>query len=225
MKIQNTILGYGVAAVGALFTAGISFIDKNDNPVLDGAIFCFFIPLVVYFIVMIWAGEVARMYRAGKFLVDRESIINQHINSIDLFGQLHKPALFWENWLSLKESDNKTPHHKLYSQHYFIMGMFLFIALLSITIGNYKISGNSSLGCLLLIDASELVILTCLTWLALSLVRHYHPPIARWLPPIRQWISSRRRAGYESGLLFSVGPGLFLWRREGARRRVPNGGP
>jgi hypothetical protein len=42
MKVQNTILGYGVAGIGALLAAGISFIDKNDNPVLEEAIFCFF---------------------------------------------------------------------------------------------------------------------------------------------------------------------------------------
>jgi hypothetical protein len=46
--------------------------DKNDMLVLDEAIFCVFIPLVVFFIVMIWAGEVARMYRAGSFLAIRE---------------------------------------------------------------------------------------------------------------------------------------------------------
>jgi hypothetical protein len=95
MKVQNIILGYGVAGIGALLTAGISFIDKNDNPVLEGAIFCFFIPLVVFFIVMTWAGEVARMYRAGKFLVDREPIINQHVAGIGESASVYEPALHW----------------------------------------------------------------------------------------------------------------------------------
>jgi hypothetical protein len=112
MKVQNTILGYGVAGIGALLTAGISFIDKNDNPLLEGAIFCFFIPLVVFFIVMIWAGEVARMYRAGQFLVGREPIINQHV--IEIGSIAREPALFWENWLARKGDNNKTPHQRLY---------------------------------------------------------------------------------------------------------------
>lgn len=78
--------------------------------------------------------------------------------------------------------------------------MFLFIALLSITIGNYKVSGNSPLACLIIIDIAELWVLTYLTCLALSLVRYFHPPIAGWLPPIRRWIPPRARVCCERGL-------------------------
>src|SRR5262245_46665173 len=145
MKVQNSILGYGVAGIGALLTAGISFIDKNDNPLLEEAIFCFFIPLVVFFIVMTWAGEVARMYRAGQFLVNREPVINRHVVGLDARAWTGEPALFWENWLFRNGGDNKTPHQRLYLQHYSVLGMFLFIALLSVTLGNYKAWGKISI--------------------------------------------------------------------------------
>jgi hypothetical protein len=163
MKVQNSILGYGVAGIGALLTAGVSFIDKNDNPVLDGAIFCFFIPLVVFFIVMTWAGEVARMYRAGKFLIDREPIINQHV--VGTGSVACEPALFWENWLYRQGDNDKPPHQRLYLQHYSILGMFVFIALLSITMGNYKISGSSPLVWLIMMDivATSALVPSCVS--------------------------------------------------------------
>jgi hypothetical protein len=197
MKVQNSILGYGVAGIGALLTAGISFIDKNDNPVLEGAIFCFFIPLVVFFIVMTWAGEVARMYRAGKFLVDREPIINQHVVVV---GSLAcEPALFWENWLSKKGDNNKTPHQRLYIQHYSILGMFVFIALLSVTMGNYKVLGNSPLTWLIIIDFVAVCTLAYLTYVAVSLLGYFHPPIAGRIRTMCLLIPprlSRFRVGY-----------------------------
>jgi len=180
-----------LAGIGALLTAGISFIDKNDNPVLEEAIFCFFIPLVVFFIVMTWAGEVARMYRAGKFLVDREPIINQHAAGMGSRASACEPALSWENWLSRMGDNNETPHQKLYLQHYSILGTFLFIALLSVTMGNYKASGHSPLELLITIDALAVCALAYLTYVALSLLRHFHPPIAGRILPIRLWIVPR----------------------------------
>jgi hypothetical protein len=191
MKVQNSILGYGVAGIGALLTAGISLIDKNDNPVLEEAIFCFFIPLVVFFIVMTWAGEVARMYRAGKFLVDREPIINQHAAGMGSRLSACEPALSWENWLSRTGKNNETPHQKLYLQHYSILGTFLFIALLSVTMGNYKASGHSPLELLIIIDLVAVCALAYLTYVALSLLRHFHPPIAGRILPMRVWIVPR----------------------------------
>jgi hypothetical protein len=186
MKVQNTILSYGVTTIGLILTAGISIIDKNDMLVLDEAIFCVFIPLVVFFIVMIWAGEVARMYRAGSFLAIREPIISQYVDKIGSRGCWDEPALGWENWLLKKGHNNETPHQRLYIQHYSILAMFLFLAILSITIGNYKLSGRSPVICLFIIDIIEACVLAYLAYLALFLLRHFHPPIARWLASLRR---------------------------------------
>ena len=66
MKVQNTILSYGATTIGVILTAGISIIDKNML-LADEAIFLVFIPLIVFFIVMIWAGEVARSIEPVRF--------------------------------------------------------------------------------------------------------------------------------------------------------------
>ena len=50
-----------------ILTAGLSIIDKEGLVMVDAGIFLILIPTTIFFIVMIWAGEVARMYRAGSF--------------------------------------------------------------------------------------------------------------------------------------------------------------
>jgi hypothetical protein len=181
MKVQNTILSYGATTIGVILTAGISIIDKNML-LADEAIFLVFIPLIVFFIVMIWAGEVARMYRAGTFLADHEQIISRYVDKMYILKNWDKPALVWENWLRQKSYDNETPHEKLYIQHYSVLSMFLFLAILSIVIGNYKLSGvGNPVYFFLIIDLVEACILIYLTYLALFLLRHFHPSIARWL--------------------------------------------
>jgi hypothetical protein len=189
MKVQNQILSYGVTAVGAILTVGISIIDK-PMLLLDEAIFLFFIPLVIFFMVMIWAGEVARMYRAGSFLVEREKIISRFVDKANTLNGWNN-ALFWENWLLEKKNNNETPHQKLYSQHYSVLGMFLFLAMLSITIGNYKLLGTPHVIFLLPIDILAACVLVYLARLALFLLRHFHPPIAPWLD---RWVRRRERA-------------------------------
>jgi hypothetical protein len=180
MKVQNTILSYGATTIGIILTAGITIYDK-DMLLADEAIFLVFTPLIVVFIVMIWAGEVARMYRAGLFLTDKEQIISHYIDKVYFLPDWNRPALVWENWLRTA-SNGKTPHQRLYIQHYSALGMFLFLALLSIVIGNYKLSGKGHSAVLFfVIDIVEAGILIYLTYFALFLLRHFHPPIAQWL--------------------------------------------
>ena len=196
MTVQNTIVGYGVAATAALLTAAIGFIDKNDSTILDLAIFCLFIPSVVSFIIMIWAGEVARMYRAGSFLAMREKVINKHI---DAKGGPLSESLGWENWLFSEDANNKnqTPHHRLYAQHYYILAMFIFLGLLSMFIGNYK-GYTASPVMFFIFDILVVSGLATLAVLALSILRHFQPQIAPWILLID------RRA-----------PFGWLWRRTG----------
>jgi hypothetical protein len=172
MKVQNTILSYGVTAVVLILTAGLSIIDKEGLVMVDAGIFLILIPTTIFFIVMIWAGEVARMYRAGSFLVKHELIVSEYV------GMVSKPALSWENWLSQNGVNNEAPHKKLYIQHYSVLAMFLFLAVLSITIGNYKL-GSTYVGCLIIIDIVEASALACLALLTVFLLRYFHPSIAR----------------------------------------------
>jgi len=181
MKVQNTILSYGATTIGLILTAGITIYDK-DMLLADEAIFLVFAPLICIFIVMIWAGEVARMYRAGYFLTNKENTISCYIDKVYFLHDWKQPALVWENWLRQEASNGKTPHQRLYIQHYSVLGMFLFLALLSIVIGNYKLSGRGySVALFFMIDILEACILIYLTYFSLFLLRHFHPPIAQWL--------------------------------------------
>jgi hypothetical protein len=207
MKVQNTILSYGATTIGVILTAGISIIDKHML-LADEAIFLVFIPLIVFFIVMIWAGEVARMYRAGTFLADREQSISRYVYKGYMVNTWDKPALEWENWLRRKSSDNETPHEKLYIQHYSVLAMFLFLAILSIVIGNYKLSETSNPSYLFItIDLIESCVLIYLSYLALFLLRHFHPSIARWLDRAfrrHPWRRAQRRGNLGSDGLSRV---------------------
>jgi hypothetical protein len=113
MKVQNTILSYGATTIGVILSAGISIIDK-DMLLADEAIFLVFTPLIVFFIVMIWAGEVARMYRAGSFLAGHEDIISRYVDKVYILNNWDEPALVWENWLRQIGDNNETPHERLY---------------------------------------------------------------------------------------------------------------
>jgi hypothetical protein len=193
MKIQNTILSYGVSAVVLILTAGIGMIDKDVLSIIDAAIFLVLIPTTIFFIVMIWAGEVARMYRAGSFLIDRELIVSEYVGSVS------KPALSWENWLIKNNGDKQAPHKKLYVQHYSVLAMFLLLAFLSVTIGNYKL-GIIYIRCLFLIDIVEAGALVCLAILALSLLRYFHPSIARSASElVVRWYSFGKEVIFRNG--------------------------
>jgi hypothetical protein len=227
MKTQNTILSYGVTIIAAILTVGIGMIDKDNMLLLDAAIFLLFIPVIVFCVVMIWAGEVARMYRAGCFLVKRENSINKYISELNFPDNLDQRVLFrdqrplfWENWLLQETCDNAPPHKRLYIQHYSVLSVFLFLVVLSIMIGNFKILGRTDKLYVMMIDIGEAFALIYLAYLALYLLRHFHPPIASWMDQIG---SKSRRLTNNEGISRADGSnypilGLSL---AGASQRLP----
>jgi hypothetical protein len=169
---MKVLLSYGVSSVVLILTAGLSIIDKDTLSTVDAGIFLLLIPTTIFFIVVIWAGEVARMYRAGAFLMKHELIVSEYV------GTVSRPALSWENWLSQNGVNNEAPHKKLYMQHYSVLAMFLFLYIVSITIGNYKL-GGIHIEYLIIIDIVEASSLACLALLTVFLLRCFHPSIAR----------------------------------------------
>ena len=74
MKMQQSILSFGVAVIGIIFSAGLSTWEKQ---VLPEILFMFFLPATSYLIILVWLGEVGRMFRAGRFIASIEEKINK----------------------------------------------------------------------------------------------------------------------------------------------------
>lgn len=127
MQTQQSILRFGTAAIAVLIAAAFNLWEKSPLP---EAVLLFVIPFMSYLILAIWMGEIARMMRAGIFLVELEKKINKE------FADKPK-ALTWEKWLRETQHDGKTP--QLRWNYYAIISLFLLIALGSIGIGNFKI--------------------------------------------------------------------------------------
>jgi hypothetical protein len=103
----------------------------------------------------------------------------------------------WSGKIGFLQGDHNSeaPHKKLYTQHYSVLAMFLFLAVLSIVIGNYKLTEKIPVECFIMIDIVEAFVLVYLARSALCLIRHFHPPIARWLA--RRPLTNLSAQGYQ----------------------------
>ncbi|MFV9644354.1 MAG: hypothetical protein ACNYWU_00890 [Desulfobacterales bacterium] len=135
MQMQQSILNFGTATVGIALSGGFAAWDKTPLPEF---IFLFLIPIVIYLIVLVWLGEVGRMFRAGNFLCELEEKVNSQFSEKEM-------ALTWETWLSRGEWLEKKPHHVIRFHYISIFTLFMVTALASILFGNYKIHGALSI--------------------------------------------------------------------------------
>lgn len=144
MGTQQSILRFGTAAIAIVIATGFNLWEKSPLPEM---IFLLFFPTISYLVLTIWMGEVARMMRAGIFLVKLEEKINKE------FGDKPK-ALTWENWLRETQHDGKTP--QLRWNYYAIIFLFLSMAIASIGIGNHKVWNAICLSWIVIIDIFEM---------------------------------------------------------------------
>jgi hypothetical protein len=100
MTNRVSILSFGVAAIGAIFTASIAVFTSYS--VLSGLMLILAVPAINSFILFMWLGEYQRMQRAGKFLVGLESRINELASS---------QLLTWETSLRAQRSHMKYPYN------------------------------------------------------------------------------------------------------------------
>lgn len=149
MKGQQATLKVGTATVGVLAASAFSLWDKT---LLPDFIFMVFLPVICYLILVIWIGEVQRMMRAGKFI----STIEKKIN--DNFILKDNNVLSWENWLRIESAKGNTNQMKL--NYFAILALFLFVSLISIGIGDYRIFYKIPFWWLLIINVVEIVIFT-----------------------------------------------------------------
>jgi len=126
IKSQQTTLSIGIGTVGVVVAAGVNIWDKSYLPSL---IFLVFNPILCYWILLIWLGEVHRMMRAGAFLSLIESKINLKFKVED--------ALSWESWLRKINQDVKRP--RMFFNYIAVIGIFYFTAVAPIIVGNIKL--------------------------------------------------------------------------------------
>lgn len=102
MNNRVSILSFGVATIGAIFTASIAVFEKHS--MLSGWMLILAVPAINSFILFMWLGEYQRMQRAGKFLVVLESRINQMMAA-------ESQLLTWETSLRAQRSHMKYPYN------------------------------------------------------------------------------------------------------------------
>ena len=125
MQMQQSSLTFGTATVGLVLSAGLSVWDR---PFLPEMVFLILIPAFVSLTLLIWAGEVARMFRVGRFIADVESKINGVVG-------LSVAALAWENWLARPRPDGRTAHSVLRPLYVAVYLLFVLMDLVSVALG------------------------------------------------------------------------------------------
>jgi hypothetical protein len=147
IQMQQSILSLGAATVGIALSGAFATWEKSPLPEY---LFLFLVPTLIYLIVLVWLGEVGRMFRAGRFLSELEEKVNREFPKKDL-------ALSWEMWLSRGEWKGKIPHHIIRFHYVSIFIIFMVAALASIAFGNYKIISALSPMQILVINSLEAV--------------------------------------------------------------------
>jgi hypothetical protein len=99
---RNSVLSFGLATIGAVFTASIATQIGESPSVFSSIILAIVIPIICIFVLFMWLGEYQRMQRAGKFLAKLEQRINK---------EAKKELLSWESKLRSKRKHMKYPYN------------------------------------------------------------------------------------------------------------------
>jgi len=101
MSNRNSILSFGLAIIGAIFTASIATHTKTGYSILASYLLILAVPAVTNCVLFIWLGEYQRSQRAGKFLVGLEKRIN---------AKAQEELLTWETLLRKQLRHMKYPY-------------------------------------------------------------------------------------------------------------------
>jgi predicted MFS family arabinose efflux permease len=118
---RSQIVSFGLGTLGIL-TAGVfaSDLALKSFPLLV-LVFSMGIPTISVLVLYSWLGEVERMMRAGRFMVDLEARINAEISP-------GNPALTWERWLRSESTQMRYPY-------VVVLALFLGIAIAAPFVG------------------------------------------------------------------------------------------
>lgn len=140
MASRNSILAFGLATVGVLYTAAAQMGHESVTGNLSHLILILVLPFVCFFISLSWLGEYERIQRAGGFIARLEKRIN------DLAAER---LLSWETELRMKKKHMNYPYHA-------ILTLLTLLGLLSFGIGLYRWTGFNR--CYLLYSCSALMV-------------------------------------------------------------------
>lgn len=83
MVTQQSVLRFGIAALAILIATSFNIWEE---PHLPETILFTIIPLMSYLILLIWFGELARMVRASRYLINVEKKINNELQNKYIFS-------------------------------------------------------------------------------------------------------------------------------------------
>jgi heme/copper-type cytochrome/quinol oxidase subunit 4 len=101
MNNRVSILSFGLAGIGVVFTASLATDSTNAHPLFSSLVLVLAVPAISNFVLFMWLGEYQRMQRAGKFLVELENRINTETS---------KELLTWETKLRTQHSHMGYPY-------------------------------------------------------------------------------------------------------------------
>lgn len=140
---QFQSLSFGSAAVSVLLSAGFYASDKI--PLTTVIVFSLFVPLLSFFSTFLWLGEIARMVRAGNFIVFIEKKIETIVEippglsakqeGFDPGGNATAP-LSWERYLRDKRDTGAIQGHMVWV-HKVRLWIFPVVALISWGMGGF----------------------------------------------------------------------------------------
>lgn len=140
MGSRNSILSFGLATIGAIFTASLATQTGNTPSLLASLILELGVPAISAFVLFMWLGEYQRMQRAGKFLVGLEKRINESVSS---------ELLSWETSLRAERKHMKYPYNTTVMLLILISALSQIIGLVTMGISPNLVWGLSIIGVIL----------------------------------------------------------------------------
>ena len=121
MNNRNTIISFGLATVGAIFTGSIVAYTTDIHSLIPSLALIVAIPIINTFVLFMWLGEYERMQRAGSFIAKLERKINK---------EALKELLTWETHLRGDQA-----HAKMKFPYTATMGLLIGISVVSTALG------------------------------------------------------------------------------------------
>jgi hypothetical protein len=169
---QVSILSFGAATVGLLVAAGAAL--WQDEPWPTGLLLLVVVPVVCFLTLIIYAGELIRLMRAGLFLNRLENYVNEAAwTYLPHDSDKREAVLTWEQWRSIRTGPRDIDR----SNRWAITSVFFLLAIVSSGLGYWRLkdAGTSENLIWLLVSTSVIVGGLAMVWvLWLSAYAYQH---------------------------------------------------